>query len=223
MKTYRWLTYYVNQAEDTESPRNYADTEITALCIREHRRYTFPNDLDFDFDNFDDWWQSKEFEDLKVKYYIFTVDMYEHWGIVFSLSWDWMQCRFDTSSDCWFIAISKKYYSKEDARKVAKSELEEYNARANGYMMEWYVDYWAVQAWENEYFWPYVSEEEVEKECKNSIDIFLKDNKQYTQTIEYTIRKEVVMYGTSDELAKLSIKKNYELPTWYVEWSFKFS
>ncbi len=57
--------------EDMQSPREWDN--VGKLCIREHRRYNFPNELDYDFDS-----AGEDAEILYNTYYIFDLDMYEH-------------------------------------------------------------------------------------------------------------------------------------------------
>lgn len=115
------------------SPRDCADTK---LCIMKHRRYNFPNEFDHDRDN------DEDLQTLYPNYYIFGVDMYEHGGIVFSLAGSGTQCNFDTSSDCWFIAVPKGNipqneidvvgeFTRWEAEEIARRELKLYNQYLN--------------------------------------------------------------------------------------------
>ena len=132
---YRGIEYSVWVADYNESPRVWE--EETKLCIRKHRNYTFANELDFDFeiwpDDYNDWdleYYQEQYKENQSKldwYHIFWIDMYEHSAIKFSLWGEGMQCRFDTSSGVWFIAIPKTILwhwiencSKEEAQKIAK-------------------------------------------------------------------------------------------------------
>ena len=103
------------------SPREYRDG--TYLCIRENRSYTFPNELDFDFEAFDDW--EVLLPELKKWFWdkLFWLDCYEHSGITFSLAGEGMKCSFDTSSKCGFIIA--------ESEKQARAEIEEYNQYIN--------------------------------------------------------------------------------------------
>lgn len=85
--------------ENPDSPRNWDHS--SKLCIREHRRYSFPNELQINFED------EEDFLDKTVGYHVFWLDCYEHSGIQFSLSGEGMQCRFDTSRKCGFIAVPK--------------------------------------------------------------------------------------------------------------------
>jgi hypothetical protein len=112
--------------EDGESPRERDN--IGKLCIREHRRYTFPNELDFE-------WTIAGTNAIKLyeDYFVFEIDCYEHSGIAFSLAGRGQQCQFDTAKNCGFIAIPKIECDKEeDAQQIAKRELEIYNSYMNG-------------------------------------------------------------------------------------------
>ena len=119
--------------EDMQSPREWDN--VGKLCIREHRRYSFPNELDYDFDS-----AAEDAEILYNNYYIFDLDMYEHTGYSFSFSWQGMQCRFDTSSWIWFLAIPKGFdkltgcnvENEAQAKEIATQELDVWNKYCNG-------------------------------------------------------------------------------------------
>ena len=107
-------------------PRDDWDN-VGKLVIREHRRYTFPNELNFRWDYFDNDWEDScgdkvenQFEKIAENYYIFWIDMYEHSGIVFSMLGEGMNCRFDTSRGIGFRAIPKVYngYDLEEIHKT---------------------------------------------------------------------------------------------------------
>lgn len=83
--------------EDSESPRAWDN--ISKLCIREHRRYNFPNELEINFDDLssEDAYETDDNGDTietlrqhELKkfdgYHVFWLDCYEHSGIAFSLS-----------------------------------------------------------------------------------------------------------------------------------------
>ena len=237
MKNYRWIDYDVEIATYQNSPRERE--EESKLCIREHRRETFPNELDWDFEQDDEFYENEEkyraeheeeaeeFEknekELFEKYFVFSIDMYEHWNVRFSLWWEWMQCGFDTSSDCWFIAIPKNNYwkklTKEDAIKEARRQLQEYTNYCNWGVYEWFVDY---PSWDREYFWEFYgnkAEDEAEKECKKGIDRFLEYNKKFTVKAQYSVEEDLVFYG-KDEQDVYEQAQNYELPKWYIENTF---
>ena len=131
--------------ENPEDPRNWDN--IGKLCIMEHRNYNFPNELIFDFytdcdgENVED-----RIKELEKTHYLFWLDMYEHSWIVFSFTWVGIKCNFDTSCDCWFIAVPMGEdkltghicTGYEDALSIAKNELKEYNAYGSGNVY-WYV------------------------------------------------------------------------------------
>ena len=148
-------------------PRTEQDN-IGKICIRKHRDYRFPNELDFDFDAYDE-------DEIKIpeNYYIFRLDCYEHGWIVFSFTGQWMQCRRDTSRWCGFIAVPKlkeisvtpfkkelweKYEEVEltesQAREIAEQELKEFNQYNNweiyGYTVYQKV-FWKSERWEEKY------------------------------------------------------------------------
>lgn len=113
-----------------ESPRQEF-SNIWKLVIREHRNYIFPNELDFNWGNYDDNYEDydgnkmeNELEKIGGNYYIFRLDMYEHSGIRFSEVWTWIQCKFDTSRAIWFFAIPKEYNS-YDCEEIHKTQYKE--------------------------------------------------------------------------------------------------
>lgn len=136
--------------EHNNSPRNWDN--ISKLCIREHRRYNFPNELNINFEdlNSDDEYSDTEtigqHENKKLEgYHVFNLDCYEHSSIHFSLSGTGMQCQFDTARKCWIIAVPKhiewdngpwyigsKDYTEDEAREMAKADIEIYNQYLNG-------------------------------------------------------------------------------------------
>lgn len=110
--------------ENPMDPRERSDSK---LCIREHRHYSFSNELDYDFE----CEEPNGKQDLS-DYFVFNLDCYIHSNIYFSLAWWWMQCRFDTSNDCWFIAMPKSQYESEEiAQTNAKLEIDTYNKYIN--------------------------------------------------------------------------------------------
>lgn len=133
----RRLVIWYEYDYDSESPREWDNT--WKLCIREHRKYNFPNELDYDWDDMDDWGMDwVQMSGLMKEYYIFRLDCYEHSRISFSLAWKGMQCKFDTSNNCGFIAIPKKDDSNpsiensyEEAKKIAEWEIKCYNQYLN--------------------------------------------------------------------------------------------
>lgn len=140
---YKWCTIHVRISDDDyhESPREWSDSK---LCIQSHLRYNFPNELGFDFDSYHEEQEKTETNDLATlweKYYIFFIDCYEHSSIHLSLSWEWMQCRFDTSKNCGFIAMDKQEYTtEEEAKEQARKEIKLYNQYINGEIYEYEVE-----------------------------------------------------------------------------------
>ena len=166
-------TVSIDEWAEWYDPRTEQDN-IGKICIRKHRDYRFPNELDFDFDAYDE-------DEIKTpeNYYIFWLDCYNHWQIIFSFTGQWMQCRRDTSRWCGFIAVPKKYnaydlkeisvtpYKKElwekyevveltesQAREIAKEELKEFN-QYNNWEIYGYTVYqkvlWTSETWEEKY------------------------------------------------------------------------
>lgn len=132
-------------------PRDWA---IDKMVIRNNRHYSFPQEIDFDWSKYDEW-KKAELNKLKKRYHIFFLDCYIHSWVSFSFAWHWMQCRFDTAKDAWFIAVPKCYngydsreisetpykvlgwhYEPHKVRKpqaieIARLSIEEYNAYLN--------------------------------------------------------------------------------------------
>ena len=156
------------------------NSNIWKFCVRKNRDYTFPNELDFDFDAYDE----DEIE-TPENYYIFPLDCYIHGWVAFSLHWEGMQCRFDTANNCWFIAVPKKYnrydleeisktkwkewtdhydpaeLSRTEAKDIAREELNTYNQYLRWEIYE-YIIYEKVK-WTSEY-----GDERYEWECEDS-------------------------------------------------------
>lgn len=147
----------IQEYADGPDPRNDWDN-IGKLCIREHRNYTFPNELNFRWDYYDNDWEDScgdkvenQFEKIAENYYIFWIDMYDHSWIVFSMLWEGTNCRFDTSRWIGFRAIPKKYnwydlkeihetkYKPEDEGKYTLVELTLKDAEeiARGELKDW--------------------------------------------------------------------------------------
>lgn len=116
---YEWK-FTISPDNCPESPREWAEGNY--LCIREHRRYDFPNELDvteegFENSDFIEW--LAESKNLKV----FWLDCYEHSSIRFSIAGTGRQCQFDTANKCGFILA-------EDIEQ-AEALIEEYNQYLN--------------------------------------------------------------------------------------------
>ena len=143
----------ITQDEDPSDPREWDN--VWNICVREHRHYKFPNELDYDFDS-----AAEDAEKLYEQYYIFELDCYIHSWVSFSLAWRWMQCKFDTSKDCWFIAIPKEInsydnrpwstssapgkwekiiYTEDEAMKIAELEIKTYNQYINWDVYEYII------------------------------------------------------------------------------------
>lgn len=136
-------SYYINifYDESSDSPREWRDD--TKMCIKETRRHRFPNELDINFDDLDnddeygtdkDWKiitiADKEKEKLKG-YHVYEMDCYEHSGIAFSLSGHGMQCRFDTSYNCWYFCVPEIMGTREECAKIASEQINLYNQYIN--------------------------------------------------------------------------------------------
>lgn len=143
-----WNQLHIHIDDSPSYPREWGQTK---MCIREHRHYLFPNELDYDFDS-----AAEDAEKLYEQYYIFELDCYIHSWVSFSLAW-----RFDTSNNCGFIAVPKEInwydwqlwsesknkehanakhiiYTEEEARETAQSEIKQYNQWGN-WEVYWYT------------------------------------------------------------------------------------
>ena len=112
----------IDYCEFADSPREYSCD--SKLCLREHRDYDFPNELDFDFDAFDEW--EIELPTLEENQKLFWLSLYIHSWASFSLAtYDengrWTRWEFDYA-DGFIIAESEEQ---------AKAEIEEYNSYLN--------------------------------------------------------------------------------------------
>lgn len=93
----------ITQDEDPSDPRERSN--IWKMRVQEHRYYTFPREMDYDLDDDND----KAI--LEKHYHVFMLDCYIHSTVHFSLRWAGMQCRFDTATDIWYIAVPKEMNS----------------------------------------------------------------------------------------------------------------
>ena len=66
-------THYINIYYDeyASDPTDWGSD--VRFCIREHRRYTFPNQLEYDWDS-----AEEDAKKLYEDYWIFNLDFYEH-------------------------------------------------------------------------------------------------------------------------------------------------
>ena len=136
--------YKVEVDNDTfaDDPRNW-DNLGKWVCA--HKRYTLPNEIDFDFDDFDSW---SEVEGALAKRfdYVIPLYMYDHSALSFNLygkspywqhaAWDAGQVGFVVANKsdvrAWFGVkkITKKI--EEQFFNTLQSEVEDYQAYANG-------------------------------------------------------------------------------------------
>lgn len=142
-------TVSIDEWAEWYDPRTEQDN-IGKICIRKHRDYRFPNELDFDFDAYDE-------DEIKIpekNYYIFRLDCYNHGQIVFSFTGEGMQCRRDTSRWCGFIAVPIEWRTRDEAREIAEQELKEFN-QYNNWEIYGYTVYqkvlWTSETWEEKY------------------------------------------------------------------------
>lgn len=174
------------QDEFAESPREW-QMEYSKMCIRDHRRYDFPNELEFDFNAYDDG--DLQLPWLDPNQYFFWLDCYEHSGILFSLTWEWQQCRFDTANKCWFLIVTlddNGEKSNGEARDQAKLILDAYNSYLNGEVYEYILESreiiekdWKTftSEWECiEACWWYYSLEDLKYDVVHSYKIFTEED-----------------------------------------------
>lgn len=131
-----------------ESPREY--NEWSELCIRENRRYDFPNELSITEEGFENV-ELIESIAKEREQKLFWLDCYEHSGMSFSLAGEGMQCRFDSSPKCGFIIA--------ESEEQARAEIEEYNQYIN------WECYWVdvssrdiITKWDKEFYsdWEFI-------------------------------------------------------------------
>lgn len=183
--------HYVNifYDESSDSPREWNDQ--TKMCIREHRHYSFPNELDINFEALEDndfygtdksWKKISVAKNEKEKfkgYHVFEMDCYIHSWVAFSLSGHGMQCRFDTSSNCWYFCVPKTYedgmitysmakISKKKAIEIAKKEIEIYNQYIN-WEVYWFKLMQSFPPVEKDWKTYYAKDKEIECECQYDI------------------------------------------------------
>lgn len=145
------------QDECADDPRiDGWDREWSDLCIRKNRKYDFPNELDFDFDAYDDWEITLPW--LDPNQYIFQLDFYEHSWITFSLKWEWMNDRFDSSINVWFIIVSLDNDAEKSdwlARDIAREYINNYNAYLNWEIYEFIIEEQDIitKDWKEYYSW----------------------------------------------------------------------
>ena len=143
----RYCDYPLNPREDWSN--------IWKMAFRPNREYRMPNEIDFDFLAYDDLDDEAvaRMDELQKDYYVFFIDVYIHGSYAFSLSWEWVQCRRDTARNAGMICVPKAYnwydleewskstnkekwskveLTREEAYKIAKSELNDYDACFNG-------------------------------------------------------------------------------------------
>jgi hypothetical protein len=119
---------------DSESPRLWSPMTKFVMA---HKKYKLPNEIDFQFDDYDRWEDAQE-ELWKDYNWVFPVYMLDHSGTKLSLN------RFNDKWDSGrvgFICLSESdVFSNfalgtdwdEKARQVAEEELEEYDNWMNG-------------------------------------------------------------------------------------------
>lgn len=101
------------------------------ICIKGDHRHNRPNELLFDFDK-------ENIREIKKDYWVFKLDVYEHSGVVFHLSGEWCPRGRENVG---FIAMDRKEFVKQDeAKKAARSIIEERNAYINGEIYRYTIE-----------------------------------------------------------------------------------
>lgn len=141
-KTFDDLSLKIWFDEDWYYERADFKNDDIKIEIMQHKRYIFQNDLNldwWDWENFD-----KQMKEIEQKYYFFTLDMFEHWNVCFSLVLDrkdiWYY-EFDRSRNIWIIAVSKELAKNDkEAIELARNEIEKYNSYLNWYIFDFSID-----------------------------------------------------------------------------------
>lgn len=145
-----------------DSPRDWVNA--TKLCIKPHRHYVFPNELKIDWDD------EEQMVDIEKGYRVYTIDCYEHGGISFSIHWEGIQCRWDTSNNCWFIAVPRKDCELEtEARERARQDLNEYNQWLSWDIYRWEI--YRTDEWINKTTWESKEDDTYIEWCGYFLDI----------------------------------------------------
>ena len=108
-----------------ENPQDPREGDNFGKMVLKHNRYNFPNEINLDFDNFNDLNEIEEY--LKKEYkaeVILLINLYDHSGISLSTSLNYpFNCRWD-SSQIGFIFCSKEDIKKEGiTKKQAEKNL----------------------------------------------------------------------------------------------------
>lgn len=122
----------VEPEQDPESPRSWDN--MCKICVRDHRRYSFPNELEFDFDAEDQ--ADKETQADKIRdMWVFPLSYYEHGpgSSRFSLGSSEAVCQWDGVDGVGFIAVPKGNFPDEkEAYAQADGEIDTYNRWLRG-------------------------------------------------------------------------------------------
>ena len=121
---------YTLQIYYDEFPDNPLDNWLIKMDVRKHRNYSFPNDFNFNWEEYDEWNRS-EINRISKEYNVIFLDCYIHSGISFSFMGEWMQCRFDTAKCVGFIAVKKKDFRKPKHISYLREKLTQYNQYLN--------------------------------------------------------------------------------------------
>lgn len=157
---------------------------VVEFTTREHRYYDLPKEFSFDWDAYDEG-DMKEIEKMDKDYYVFFLDCYDHWNMVWSFMGDWIQCRFDTAKRAGLMRVSKSAVKDRiEASKLVKEEIKRYNQRLSGEIYEWRLE--RLVKWHSE-----DNRERVEREYLDSCgwyydeDDALKDGKEMCGWINF--------------------------------------
>lgn len=169
-------THYINIYYDefSDSPRRW-DPQ-TKLCVKPHREYNFPNELDIEFDDLenediygtDKYWKDITVSDNEKKkfngYHVYSIDCYIHSWVSFFLHGHGMQCSFDTASNCGYFCVRKYMGTREECAKVAREQISIYNQYLNGdtYFFKLMESFPPIEKDGKTY---YTKDEEIECEC----------------------------------------------------------
>ena len=132
------LTVGVMEGGFVANPRE--QDGVVEFTTREHRYYDLPKEFSFDWDAYDEW-DMKEIEEMDKDYYVFFLDCYDHWNMVWSFCGDGIQCQFDTAKRAGLMRVSKEVVKDRiEASRLVKEEIKRYNQRLSGEIYEWRLE-----------------------------------------------------------------------------------
>lgn len=106
------------------------------IDIQPHRRYEFRHDFNIDWEGIYNWDENavRDYENLTDNYYCFTLDFFEHSTVSFSLVIDRVDLgyyEFDRARNVGIIWVKNDGITYEQAKVLARAELEDYNNYLN--------------------------------------------------------------------------------------------